>query len=391
MRAESAGFERAAAVREAAMRWRKAGVIDAGTEEAIGSDYPDPRLRPSAVWQVLVFLFVTVIVFGVLLALTVSGIRGSLGAAFVCLLVGGACVYATELQEQSLNLALRGGTGATALWACVLLVVAAGLFFLEFGALRGELGTTVLFAVSVLVWGTASWRWGNPVFALFSAISLFLLLARQPYGRLLWIGLGAGIAILAWRRLDDPSWPPPHRISAAVLLVAALAALYVAVNYWSVETWWIEKRRPGFAWTAPPRVVLVVSLIATALMPAAVLAWGIRTRRLFLIDTGALLLILSAVTLRHYVSLGPLWAVLGVSGALLLLGALVLERWLSRVPDKERSGFTAEPLFSDEAKMRLLQAIPVAATLSPSGPAPTEERFTPGGGSFGGGGASDRF
>jgi hypothetical protein len=391
MRAEAEAFERAATVRDAARRWRKAGVIDGPTEEAIGKEHPDPRLLPSPVWQVLTFLFVTVIVFGVLFALALSGVRGALGAAFVCLLVGGACVAATELQEQSPGLALRGGAGTTALWAGVLLVAAAGLFFLEYGALRGEPGTIVLFVVSAALWGAASWRWGNPAFALFSASSLFLLLARQPYGRLLWLALGVGIALLAWRRLDDRSWPPPHRISAAVLLVAALAALYAAVNYWSVETWWIERLRPGFAWTAPSHAVLLVSMIATALLPAAVLAWGIRTRRTLLIDTGALFVIFSAVTLRHYVRIAPLWAILTGAGAVLLGLALVLERRLARGAGKERGGFTAEPLFVDETKARLLQTIPVAATLQPEAPPPPDKGFTPGGGSFGGGGASERF
>ena len=391
MRAETAAFECAAAVRDAAGRWRKVGVIDDRTEAAIGSEYPDPRLRPSPVWQVLTFLFVTVIVFGILFALTVSGVRGAPGAAFVCLLVGGACVAATELQLRSPGLALRGGAGATALWAGVLLVTAAGLYFLEFGALRGEPGVIVLIAVSAVVWGATSWRWGNPVFAFFSAVSLFILLGRQPYGRLLWIALGVVLAALAWRHLDEPSWPPPHRMSAKLLLVAALAALYAAVNYWSVETSWIERLRPGFEWTAPPRAGLIVAMIATALMPVALLALGIRTRRLLLIDTGAVSLVLSVVTLRHYVHLAPLWAILAIAGAVLLAIAAALERWLSRGPDRERAGFTAEALFSDEARAQLLQTIPVAATLSPPAPAPTEERFTPGGGSFGGGGASDRF
>lgn len=391
MRAETVAFERAAAVRDAARLWRKAGAIDLRTEEAIGSEYADPRLRPSAVWQVLTFLFVTVIVFGVLFALAVSGVRGALGAAFVCFLVGGACVAATELQEHSPRFALRGGAGATALWACVLLVAGAGLFFLEFGAIRGEPGTIVLLAVSTVVWGAASWRWGNPAFALFSMVSLLLLLGRQPFGRLFWLTLGFVLAGLAWRHLDEPSWPPPHRMSVAVLFVASLATLYVAVNYGSVESWWIERLRPGFAWTDPSRAGLVVSMIATALMPVVLLAWGIRTRRLLLIDTGAIFLILSVVTLRHYVHIASLWAILGIAGAVFLVLALVLERWLSHGPGRERSGFTAEPLFSDEMRARLLQAIPVAATLSPSAPEAPEKGFAPGGGSFGGGGASDRF
>ncbi|HQR66923.1 MAG TPA: hypothetical protein PLB02_05970, partial [Thermoanaerobaculia bacterium] len=199
------------------------------------------------------------------------------------------------------------------------------------------------------------------------------------------------LAALAWRRLDDRSWAPPHRESAAVLLVTALAAVYAAVNYASVEGWWLERLRNDFVWAARPAGLLALAAVATALLPVAVLAGGIRARRVFLIDAGALFLILSLVTLRHYVRIAPLWAILTFLGAIFLGLALGLERWLSRGAGKERNGFTAEPLFADETKARLLQAIPVAVTLQPETPPPPEKGFTPGGGSFGGGGASERF
>ena len=393
MSAETAAFERAAAVRGAARLWRQAGLIDGRTEEAIEGGFPDPRVRPSAVWRVLTFLLVTVIVLGALLALALSGVREAKGAALVCLLVGGACVAAAEFQERSPRLARRGGAGATGFWAGALLTAAAGLFFGEVLRLRGELGFEVTLAVSVLVWGAASWRWGGAVYALFSSLVLLVLLTRLPHARLLWAAFGIGLAFLASRHLDDRSWPPPHRESAAVLLVVALAAVYAATNVWSVEAWMLEGLRRDFSWTEPRRAWLAAAAVATAAIPFAVLAWGIRSRRTFLIDTGALFLIVSAITFRHYVRIAPLWAVLAGAGAILLCLALALERWLSGGEGKERGGFTAEPLFSDETKARLLQVVPVAATLSPSAP-PAEvpdRTFTPGGGSFGGGGASERF
>lgn len=391
MRAEIAALERAAAVREAVRGWRTAGMIDGPTEEAIGREFPDPRVRPSLVWRVLTFLLATVIVLGMLFAVVLRGVGGLTGMAFLLLIAGGALVAATEAQEQSPALARRGGAGATAFWAGVFLTGAAVYFLGKVFRIPDEPGFQLSLAVSGLVWGAASWRWGSAVFALFSSLSLFLLLARLPHGRLLWVAVGAALAAFAWRRLDEPSWPPPHREGAAALLVVGLAAVYVATNFWSVEAWSIERLRPGFAWTGPPRVALAAALIATALMPLAVLAWGIRTRRVFLIDTGALLLLLSLVTLRRYVPIAPLWGVLSVLGAVLLGLALWLERWLSRGAGKERGGFTAEPLFADETRARLLQAIPVAVTLPPETPPPPEKGFTPGGGSFGGGGASERF
>ncbi|HQR47292.1 MAG TPA: hypothetical protein PK598_14925, partial [Thermoanaerobaculia bacterium] len=166
MRAETASLERAAAVRAAARGWRTAGTIDQPTEEAIGTEFPDPRVRPSPVWRVLTFLFVTVLVLGVFGAFSLSGLRGLAGLAFLCLAAGAALVVATEVQEQTPSLARRGGAGATAFWAGLYLTSAAALFFGEVLHLRGEIGFEIVVAISVLVWGAASWRWGTAIFAL---------------------------------------------------------------------------------------------------------------------------------------------------------------------------------------------------------------------------------
>jgi len=117
LRAESAAFERAAAVRGAARRWQAAGLIDGRTEEAIEGGFPDPRIRPSAVWRVLTFLLVTVIVLGALLALALSGVREAKGAALVCLLVGGRVRRRGGVPGALSAPRRRGGAGATAFWA----------------------------------------------------------------------------------------------------------------------------------------------------------------------------------------------------------------------------------------------------------------------------------
>jgi hypothetical protein len=392
VRADTIAFERAAVVRNAALRWKTAGLLDERTESLIRDEYPDPRRLPSWVWRVLTFVLVTVIVLGIFLAVAVSGVRGERGLAFLCLFVGGACVVATELQERSPPLAQRGGAGATAFWAGVLVTVGGAILVDKLpGSHWGALEDAALF-ISFLFWAAAFWRWRSPVHVAFSAASFFFLMARLPSGRLIWIVAGAALATLAWRHLDDARWSPSRRTAAAVLLVAGLAAVYGAANYWSVETGWIEKLRASHTWRDSPSVAsLVASEVATALMPVALLAWGIRPRRTLLIDLGIVLAALSLVTLRHYVQIAALWAVLASAGAILLAVALALSRWLSRGPGKERGGFTAEPLFSDEARARLLQVVPVAATLTPTAPPAGEKGFTPGGGSFGGGGASERF
>jgi hypothetical protein len=84
---------------------------------------------------------------------------------------------------------------------------------------------------------------------------------------------------------------------------------------------------------------------------------------------------------------------LTASGALLIAMALAVERALRRSPAGERGGVTADTLFSDERGQPLLQAVPVVAafTPEPGTPAADEKGFTGRGGTFGGGGASEKF
>jgi hypothetical protein len=121
--------------------------------------------------------------------------------------------------------------------------------------------------------------------------------------------------------------------------------------------------------------------------------WGLWSRRTLLIDTGIVLLGLSLVTLRHYVHIAPLWVVLTLAGAAVVVIALLVERALRRAPGGEISGFTADVLFSDERRQRALQIAPIVATFTPPAPGPVSEEkgFAGGGGRFGGGGAAEKF
>ncbi len=88
--------------------------------------------------------------------------------------------------------------------------------------------------------------------------------------------------------------------------------------------------------------------------------------------------------------LAPLWAVLTLAGAALVVLALTVERALRRAL-REIVGFTADPLFADEWRAQALQIVPVVAAFT-AAPAVAEDRgFAAGGGKFGGGGASEKF
>ena len=296
--------------------------------------------------------------------------------------------------EVSPRLARRGAAGATAFWGTVLFLGGLGVLLQEISAIRGEDALRLVLLTSALMWAAACWRWGSPLFAGLSVASLFVLLAQAPFGRILWIAVGVVLAGIAARRLDDGALAPSHRRAAMVVLLAAVAAIYVAVNIYSLEHDLLQTLRPA----APHRVaasgvLFAGAAVATAVLPLGVLAWGWRSRRTALLDAGIVLAALSLATLRYYVHVAPLWAVLLVSGATLVALALAIERALRRAPGGAQAGFTADALFSDDRGQHVLQAVAAAATITPAAAAaaPPEKSFVPGGGASGGAGASGKF
>jgi hypothetical protein len=392
MRPESVAWERAAEVREAAQGWRRTGAIDAPTEQAIREAYPDPCITPSAVWRVLTACMVAAVILCTYGALSLGFRPDQTGLQVLMFLFAGASLVATEVLEALPLSARRGAAGATSLLGVVFLLVAFGLFLLETANLRVDDAIDTALLASVLAWAASSWRWGSPPLAAAAAISLFLFLGRLPHGRVLWALVGAALASLAARRLDEASWAPSHRRAAAILVVAGMLAAYAAVNVYSFDAHLLEDLgRFGAARVAPSPSLSVLSALATAVVPLAVLIWGVRSRRTFVLDTGVVLLALSLVTLRHYVHLAPLWVVLSLSGAALVVLALAVERALRRAPEGEIAGVTAGPLFADERRQQALQIVPVVAAFTAPATAPEEKGFAGGGGRFGGGGAEEKF
>jgi uncharacterized membrane protein YgcG len=76
----------------------------------------------------------------------------------------------------------------------------------------------------------------------------------------------------------------------------------------------------------------------------------------------------------------------------LILLTLGIHRWLTRSPDRQRGGFTAEALFEDKEKQQTLGALG-AVSLAPEARSvsPQPGRFSGGGGRFGGGGTTGTF
>ena len=392
MRPDSVAWERAAEVRAAAQGWRRAGAVDASTEQAIREAYPDPCITPSAVWRVLTACMVAAVVACTFGALSLAFRPDRAGLQVLMFMFAAVSLVATEVLEALPQCARRGAAGATSLLGVVFLLVGFSLFLLETLNMRFDDAIDTALLASVLAWAVSAWRWGSPPYAAAAAISLFLFLGRLPHGRVLWALVGVALAGLAARRLDEASWAPSHRRGAAILVVAGILAAYAAVNVYSFDEHLLEDLgRFGAARVAPSPSLIVATALATAVVPLLVLMWGVRSRRTFVLDTGVVLLALSLVTLRHYVHLAPLWVILALSGAALVVLALAAERALRRAPGGEIAGITADPLFADERQQRALQIVPVVAAFTAPAAAPEEKGFAGGGGRFGGGGAEEKF
>jgi hypothetical protein len=392
MKSEWVAAERVEEVRAAALGWKRVGSVDAGTFEEISARYPEPRVLPSTIWRALTFGFVSLALLLLLGAFALGARPNIRGFAALLACFGVACVVGTEVQEDMPALSLRGSAGATALWGVAFLLGAFFIFLEEILHLHEPEGPNAILLAALVACGLAAWRWGSPPWAFFAAVALFLLLARAPAGRLLWIVCGVALTLVFERFLDGPSWAPSHRRCAAVLVAAGLVAVYAAVNLYTLDHRVVELL--GGAAPASSSVLAherILTIIATALLPVGIVWWGIRSRRAFILDTGLVLVALSLVTFRAAVAIGPLWLILTGAGGAGVLLALGLNRWLASGARKERAGFTAETLFSDEGRLRALELVPVVAAHAPAPRPAGETGFDGGGGSFGGGGAGGSY
>jgi hypothetical protein len=386
MRADAAEADRRQAVRTAARAWHEAGEIDEALLRAVDERYPDDRVRARPVFRVLLAGFT------VLAGLAATGLLLAAGreTPVVPIVLGLGAALLAEVQVGPLRRAESGTAGASAFLAVVLLV--AGLTWAANRDLNWGPDATLRAAtrLSAVLAGAVAWRWGMAVAGGLSAAAAFLLLAQLPVGRASWLLLPLVAVPLLDRGARTARLAPSHRTALRLAEVVALAALAVATNPWAHDVGVVE--RMGELPPAGPGALRLLCMAAFVLLPAAALVVALRRRETWLLWAAVAMTAASAVTFRHYVHLGPLWAVLAAAGIVLVVLAMVARRVLDSGRNKERRGLTAEPLFGDERRVRLAELAVSMATLTPEAKPPEPKpSFEAGGGSFGGGGASDSF
>jgi hypothetical protein len=395
MRAEVAEAERRYEVREAARGWHLAAAIDEETRKKVDAAYPDDRSRLGPVFRVLVFVFSLVVLQA---ALGVAGLMftaaGESAAAVVFFLFGCGLAALTEVQLVAMKRRQGGTEAATAILAVILIVGSLLFLVAESGKPEERVLIDMALILSAIVLWAAAFRWGYSIFAVAAAICVFVLLARGPSGRLVWMVVPLFLAPALLRAADSARLAPPHRRSCEAVALLALVFLYAAVHLgsWDVgavemlsgEGFFSHIERPA----SPIRSFFVV---ATVLVPVLTVGFGLAARRRSLIDLGFVGILASLATLRFYVHVAPLWILLLGGGAIAIGLASLVRRYLDSGPERERHGFTAESLFTDPEGRSALEVAASVASFTPAARPLPQPGFEGGGGRSGGGGASGEF
>jgi len=389
--------DRLFSIRETAKSWRRAGLIDDQQLQAIAAAHPDDRNRVGPVFRVLLLGFTILAgmaAFGFFVLGTLSANPGQSIVGILAIFFGLACVLVTEIQTGPGRRRQGGTEAATSFLALGFLLGGSAWLVFEGAHLDTNRGITLLLALGAVLFALADVRWGFPLYGALSAYSIFFLLARSPIGRILWVAVPLGAFHFLLSRSESIHHPPSHRMSFKTIQLVSLLALYSAVHLGSIDNGLIERifdlRDPS----SPASPLLRGgSILATALVPIAILAFGIKTRRRHLLLLGVLLGAASLATLRLYVHLAPLWVVLIGAGAAAIGTALALRRFLESGPNRERRGFTTDQLGEAAEKHARLEMLAAVVTLTPAARPvePDNSGFTGGGGRSGGGGATDSF
>lgn len=402
MRPEIVAADRQFEVRRAATLWRKAGEIDAATEQSIARLFPDDRVRTTRVFRVLFFFFTW---FGwssayglgsaVFLA-ALGNLQGSDVFAAFHLVSGLVLLVVAEVLHTNRRLR-RFGVEEAAVWIGIGYVVGGGLWLFHRLADPSTAWMLGLGAWAVAASGTlAAWRWGTPATGFLAACGLFVALTQLQASHLAWMT----VALLS-------AWPLAHLSMAAhispqgrrrfreAFLVVSVAA-YLACHVNVVEFRLFQRLRAA-AWSGgaepppAPEGIVLASLAAMAILPLVWIGFGIARRFRPALDLGGLLLLATVASYAFRARPQPEWLFLLAGGVVLVTAALVLRRLFIRLPGAEWRGLTALSLAEDRGSAAAIETLAVLAAFAPAARPLEKPGLEVSGGEFGGGGASAKF
>ena len=377
------------ALRQAARRWQRRGLLTAIQEAAMEAAYPVGYERPVLLLRIGLF---GAALFGIGSLLGTVGLLTGLEAS--PLLYGGlalaGCLAGLELVIRN-SRHYRSGLD-NALLYCALLawgfLVAYGLRHVLSGSLSSpNLWLWLLLVLLALL--AALRRYADPVVAAAAFATALALLAsgllQSSAGRLLLpfaVMAASGALLLALRGLPARADYFYYRAAGLVLRTLGLATLYLAGNYLVVR----EGNAALLGGGRPSAEIPLAFLfwLSTAAIPLMYIVLGLRRPDRLPLSLGLLALAFSLFTLRTYHALLPPAGASGIDGAVLLGLALAALRYL-RPP---RHGLTAAAAADAEPHFKLETFVTAETAHAPAAPA---AGFQFGGGHSGGGGAEGQF
>ncbi|RFZ90446.1 hypothetical protein D0C36_21900 [Mucilaginibacter conchicola] len=237
-------------------------------------------------------------------------------------------------------------------------------------------------------------RFADVILAICSCISFFSLiyftwaktgsfgLATMPF--VMMIAAGAAYFVLTKMRKDDKN--TYYHTCIDVARCAALVVLYLAGNYFVVNR--LNNELHGLD-DSHTQVQLGFFFWAwTMLMPLVLIALGVTKRNRLLLRLGIIIVAAAVATFRNYYHLLPIEAMLTLAGAILLLLAYTVIKYL-KTP---KHGVTYAELSkaSDWDKLNI-EGFIISQTATQTPNIDTGQQTTFGGGTGGGGGSSDSF
>lgn len=398
------GEERVQVVEES-RRWEEAGLISPAQATAVRERYRPELVRVNLFIRILLAFFTAIGVVA-LVALPAVLLRvEQTGMTLVFLLFAPLCAWVADHQLIHGRRLHRCGAEEMLLFmAVVFLALAIGIPAHDWGRSAERLSWLAAHGIVLIGATLLAIRYGYALAALAAVAALAALpfhLAdalhwyRPGWSRVVLFLLLSTLGIWAQQQLGRRGSLPRSTIwCLETVRLAALAGIYLDVNLFAHRLLWLEwldwmpGARGGY-WSAPWIDPLCAAL--TALLPVAALVLGIIHRDRALLWYGVFTGTASILTLKYFYHLGYLAEQLTIAG--LVLGGLAfgLLRWLHSGTDRRRGAFTAEPLLEPRLYGLDAEALAAIQPLAPTPKATDSGGFRPGGGEFGGGGASASY
>ncbi len=364
-------------------RWLKHGLLDATQFERIREAYKTPFYHPNLIIRLLLFVATLIALSGVTgLFFLFLGELGETVLYMAAIVYGIASFYVLERLFIRNNHYKSGVTEAIMYHACGFVI---GGFF--------DFNPGVILMASTLVFGFSAIRYLDLISTLAALLSFAGILFYEcyqaggifrqviPFVFIVAFTTVYFVAKLFGKRPGLRLW----RYNILIVETMCLLLVYLGGNYLVVRELSITLMGLVFE---PGQDIPFAFLfyVLTVVIPWSFLYFGIKNKDKVLLRVSLVALAGSVFTFKYYYNLGHPEITLTIAGVVLLLMAIALLGYLKTV----RYGFTRENLLTEKWGVGNVEAFIISQTMG-GNLVTTDTSFKPGGGTFGGGGASGDF